>query len=75
MIVVVEHFLERAAIDHGLVSLETVALLSFERLDGNGAKLDPLHCVPRARVSFQNLDSVKPGVFECLKKTFFGQRP
>src|SRR5206468_5663782 len=64
MVVVVEYFLERAAINYGLVPLETFALLSFERLDGNGTKLDPLHCAPRLRVPFQNLNSVKSGAFK-----------
>ena len=60
MIVVVEHFLEWSTINHGLVPLETFALLSFKRLDGNGTKLDPLHCAPRFRVAPQDLKSVEP---------------
>ena len=74
MIVVVEHFLERAAINHGLIALETFALFALERLDRDGTKLDSLHGPPRLRVAFQDLDSVKPGVLESCEKTFFGER-
>ena len=46
VIVVVEHFLERPAINHSLIALETFALLALERLNRHGAKLDPLHSAP-----------------------------
>src|SRR6266566_8199235 len=75
MIVVIEHFLERTAINHGLIALETFALFPFERLDRYGTKLDPLHRPPRIRIALENLDSVKPSGFESGEKTFFGQRP
>src|SRR5438552_3983435 len=49
MIVVVEHFLEWPAINRGLVALKTFALLSFERLDRDRTKFDPLDGAPRLR--------------------------
>ena len=64
MIVVIEHFLERTALNHGLIALETFALFPFERLDRYGTKLDPLHRPPRIEIAFENLDSVKTRPFK-----------
>src|SRR5439155_5638093 len=71
MIVVIEHFLERAAVDHGLVPLETFALFPFERLECYGTKLDPLHRPPRIEIALENLDSVKTRPFKRGEQTFF----
>src|SRR4029077_20840385 len=49
MIIVIEHFLERAAIDHGLIPFKAFALLSFERLDRDRTEFDALHGPPRFR--------------------------
>src|SRR4029450_4196154 len=62
MIVVVEHFLEGAAINHRLIALEAFPLFAFKRLDSHGTKLDPLHCAPRLGVPLQDLNSIKAGV-------------
>ena len=35
MIVIIQNFLERPAIDHGLIALEARTLFSFKRFDGN----------------------------------------
>jgi len=71
MIVVIEHFLERAAVDHGLIAFEAFALLSLERFDRHGTKLDPLHRSPRIEIALKNLDSVKTRPFKRGKETFF----
>src|SRR6266480_2022863 len=74
MIVVIKHFLERSAINHGLIALETFALFPFEHLDRYGTKLDPLHRPPRIRIALENLDSVKPSVVKSGEETFFSKR-
>ena len=72
MIVVIEHFFERPAINHGLIPLETIALFSFERLDCDGTKFDSLHRAPRLDSALQDSDSIKSGVLESGEKTVFG---
>jgi len=46
MVVVIEHFLEWPAVNHCLIAFETFALFSFERLNRDGTKFDPLHGPP-----------------------------
>ena len=74
MTIVVEYFLERPAINHGLVSLVTFALFSFERLDRERTKLDSLNCSPWINIAFQYLDSIKAGVLERSQKSLLGER-
>src|SRR5436190_11103712 len=71
VIVVIEHFFERPAINHGLIPLETIALFSFERLNRDRTKFDSLHCAPRLRSAFQDLDSIKAGILERGEKGVF----
>src|SRR5207249_2028746 len=73
MVVVVEHFLERAAINYRLIALEAFALFSFEGFHRNRAKLDSLDGAPRIDVPLENLDSVKAGLLECSQKTVFSK--
>src|SRR5712691_10382779 len=47
VIVVIEHFLKRAAVNHRLIALETFALFSFEGFDRDRAKFDSLDGAPR----------------------------
>src|SRR5262249_61644342 len=74
MVVVIEHFLERAAINHRLVAFETFTLFSLKCLDCHRTEFDPLNRSPRIDVAFENLDSVKPRALTCSEKTFFRQR-
>src|SRR6266404_708611 len=74
MLVVVEYLLERAEINHGLISLEAGTLLAFECLHGHGAKLDAFDRSPRFLVTLENLNSVKASVGKCFQKTVFGER-
>ena len=74
MIVVIEHFFERAAINHCLISFETFALFSFERFDRNRAELDSLNRAPRSHIALQDLDSVKACVLKCGEKILFHER-
>ena len=50
MVVIVEHLLERAAINYRLVALEAFALFPFERFHRDRAKLDSLDGAPRIDV-------------------------
>ena len=50
MIIIVEHLLERAAINYRLVALEAFALFPFERFHRDRAKLDSLDGAPRIDV-------------------------
>ena len=52
VVVVVQHFLKRATINYGLITLETFALFSFKRLNRHGSKFDPPHRAPRLRAPF-----------------------
>src|SRR6516225_1762673 len=74
MIVIIEDFLERPAINYGLIALETFALFSFECLDRDWAKLDSLNGAPGIGIAVQNLDSVKARILERGEKTFFRER-
>src|SRR5262249_51492339 len=74
MIVVIEHFLERPAINHRLITLETCALLSLKSFDRYRAKPAPLTRAPRTDVTSENLYSVNPRRFKCGEKTFFSER-
>ena len=74
MIVVIEHFLERTTIDHGLIALETLALFSFERFDRNRTEFDSLHSTPRIGIAFENLNPIETCVLKRGEKTFFRER-
>src|SRR6266446_830837 len=74
MAIVVEHFLERAEINDGLVPLEAGALLSLERLHGQGAELDAFNSAPGFLVPLENLNAVKARVGKRLEKTLLSQR-
>src|SRR6516225_1217351 len=74
MSVVIEHFLERAAINHGLVSLEAVPLFSLERFDCYRTKLNPFNCSPRIDIAFENLNSIKASILKRDQKTFLCER-
>src|ERR1051326_4503769 len=74
MAVVVEDLLERAFVDHGLIAFETKSFFAFERLDGDGAKLDPLHSAPGFVVTLENANAVKACLLECLEKQILTER-
>src|SRR5262245_6015307 len=59
VIVIIQHFLEGAAINHGLVALVTFPLFAFERFHRYRPKLDPLNGPPRIAVALEDLNSVK----------------
>src|SRR5204863_5222624 len=74
VVVVVQHFTKRSAIDHRLVPLKTGTLFPFEGLDCNRPKFYPCDRLPWLFVTFEDLDSVKSGVTKCLQKSFCRQR-
>ena len=40
VVIVVENFLKRAAVDHGLLAFEAITLFALERLDRHGTEFD-----------------------------------
>ena len=75
MAVIVEHFAKWAAINYRLIELETVALLSFERFDRNGAKLDTLDGLPRFLVPLEQAHPIEPPVLKRFHELIFTKRP
>src|SRR5437899_11631573 len=74
MVVVIQHFRERPAVNHRLVTLETLALFSLERLNGNGAKLNSLDRAPGIDIALENANAVKTGILKCPNEFLFRER-
>src|SRR6266404_1915692 len=74
VVIVVEHFLERAFVDHSLVALDTRSLFAFESFDRHGTELDSFHRLPRLLIAVEDLHAVEAGGGEGGNETFLGQR-
>ena len=71
MIVIIQHFAKRSAINHRLVTLEARTLFAFEGFDRDRPKLNSFHGLPRFLIAFEDLDSVETSIAESLEKSFF----
>jgi len=74
VVVVIEHFLEWAFVDDGLVAFDARPLFSFECFDRYRTKLDAFDCLPGLLVALENLDAIEAGGGERGHESFLRQR-
>src|SRR5439155_10780209 len=72
--VVIDDFSPRAFVNDSLVALEARPLLAFERADGDAAEFDPAYRLPGEIRSLDDLDAVKPGIFERFDEQILPKR-
>ena len=73
--IVVEHLLERPAVDDRLAALEARTLLALESFNRQRAELDPFDCAPGLRATLEQTHAVEAGALEGRQETLLSESP